>query len=281
MYIETDIFGWNGRALISILGKMADRGNLPTCYSYPKQELWKIIQPTGYFYKNVWYLHHCNGPSTKDLKRCLRDTYLMISGDSTTRQWYQYLLPYLSCEPTTEAWTKLTWHKRSTCRIPSINFTMEWLPHGQPFSVGIHFDVNKYTLNAESNQIDEIRNDVKVVYVIHMFMHKLAFHYSVFTDRMRRISRSVKRLLERNKHAKVLIKGPHTFTSTPVGIQRLSDYFGYLYRDIMYEEFKGLHDRIIYMDQKDMTIAKAVDPNHPPRVVVEQTVHQMFNYICE
>ena len=260
---------------------MTDRKNLSPCSSYLKHNLWKITQPTGYFYNDTWYLHHCNGSPAKDFKLCLRDTHLMISGDSTTRQWYTYLLPYLSCKPTTEIWTKLKWHKRSACRIPSINFTMEWLPHGQPFSVGNSFEVNRYTLNAESNQIDEIKSNVKVVYIIHMFMHKLTYHHSVFTDRMRRISRSVKRLLERNKHAKVLIKAPHTFTTTPVGAQRLSDYFGYLYRDIMYEEFKGLHDKITYMDQKDMTIAKAVEPNHPPHKVVEQTVHQMFNYICD
>ena len=175
---------------------------------------------------------------------------------------------------------KEKWHKRSICTVPSLNFTMEWLPHAQPFCVG-GFDTNKYTLNSMLRHLNEINDDGKYVFVIHSFMHIVPYHHSVFRERMRRLSNAVKDFLQRNKRAKVLIKGPHTYFNTPAASQRLSDYFGYLYRDIMYEEFLGLHDKVIYMDQKDMTIAKALTWNHPPVEVVREAIYQMFSYICQ
>ena len=64
---------------------------------------------------------------------------------------------------------------------------------------------------------------------------------------MRRISNSAKRLLERNKNAQIPIKAPDTFPNkSRVASKRISDYFGYTFRDIMYEEFRKLRDKVHY-----------------------------------
>lgn len=77
-----------------------------------------------------------------------------------------------------------------------------------------------------------------------------------------------------------MIKAPHTYKIKDTRGNRLDDYFGYAYKDIMMEEFEGLRDKIVFMDQKDMTIAKALTENHPPVGVVKEAVFQMFNYLC-
>ena len=37
-----------------------------------------------------------------------------------------------------------------------------------------------------------------------------------------------------------LVKGPHMYSDTPAGLQRLSGYFEHLYRDNTYGQFFGL-----------------------------------------
>ena len=77
-------------------GALYERRNLSSCYSYPKQLLWNRPEPTGFFYNNEWHLLHCQQPNRSDYTQCLRGKHLMISGDSTTRQWYSFLMIHLA-----------------------------------------------------------------------------------------------------------------------------------------------------------------------------------------
>ena len=77
-----------------------------------------------------------------------------------------------------------------------------------------------------------------------------------------------------------LIKGPHTYKIPDSRCYRLNDYFEYVYKDIMRKEFEGLHDKIVFMDQADMTTAKGLVDNHPPEDVVKEAVFQIFDYLC-
>ena len=261
---------------------MSIHQNLLACNTYPRQDLWTESRPTGYFYNNTWKLHHCNGPSGNDFKECLRDTRLLITGDSTTRPWYSFLCKTFSCTQTTESWTTAKWHKRSTCYNSSYNLTIQWLPHAQPFFSfpDDRWDTYKYTVGSITRHINELDSNIKAIIVIHMYVHLAAFHHSVFRERIRLVSNSIRLYLIRNKNAKILIKGPHTYATTSIGNDCMSDYIGYLYRDIMFEEFQGLHERVTYMDQKDMTIAKNVYSHHPPDEVIRGAVYQMLGYIC-
>ena len=248
---------------------------------YPKQHLWTSKATSGYFYNNTWNLYYCKRASQKYVKQCIQNTRLLLTGDSTTLAWYEFLRDQLNCSQTSGRWPKEKWHKRNVCIISSINFTMEWLPHGQPFFGGTKWHTFRYTTTPISKYISEIGSDINTIIVIHLYIHFTAYHHSVFRDRVRLISKSVRELFQRNKNAKVIIKGPHTYLNTSLGSDCLNDYYGYVYRDILAEEFKGLHDKIIYMDQKDMTIAKDITSHHPPKEVVREAVHQMFSYLCE
>ena len=127
--------------------------------------------------------------------------------------------------------------------------------------------------------LDTIDNKTETVVLVHMFFHLIAYHHSVFQDRMQIISKSVASLLERNKKVTVLIKGPST-TKNKYN-EHFNDYFGYIYKDIMYETFREMHDKIVYLDMKDMTVAKATVDIHPPTEDVREAVYQMLDYVCE
>ena len=241
------------------------------------------MKPSGFFYNDIWKHHHCRGSSTRDYSQCLNGTLLMITGDSTTRQWYSFILNAFHCLQYTEKWLALKWHKRSACFSQSLNFTVEWIPHAQPFFVGVDWHSNRYTMNSIERQLNELgdRKYKHIFIVIHMYVHFIALHHTVFRDRARSISNSLRTLSTKQDNVKFLIKGPHTYASTNAGNDCFNDYFGFLYRDILKEEFAGLFDKVIYMDQKDMTIAKGTILHHPPDEVVREAVNQIFEYACE
>ena len=262
-------------------GPIREKNNLPPCYSYPRQLLWNKTEPTGFFYNNRWRLLHCQQPNTSVYRPCLQDKHLMISGDSTTRQWYSFFLKTMQCKQISEKWTTEKWHIKSKCIIPSLNFTLHWLPHALPLFPGQKMDQDKFALNSIAKNINEIGNVQNVIFVIHLHMHLTAFHHSIFHDRIRHISNSVRNILQKNKHVIFMIKGPHTYKIPDSRCNRLNDYFGYVYKDIMSKEFEGLHDKIVFMDQADMSTAKGLARNHPPEDVVQEAVFQMFDYICQ
>ena len=239
-----------------ITGTLAQRTSLPQCGTYPAVLSWNRTQPAGFFYKNVWQSDICKSSSFVDYNKCLRNTSLLMIGDSTMRQWYSFLERNLSCSRITEKWTISIWHKMTMCSKSSLNLKIQWIPHSQP-CFGERWMTNGKSV---STVMDAIPNNTQVVLVFSNFNHLIRYHYSVFQIRMRKISNSARRLLQRNPNTKIFIKGPHTYNNKNT---MDLDYYGYLFGHIIYEEFKGLHEKVIFLDQTDMTIATGQKSIHP------------------
>ena len=258
---------------ITVIGKSIHRSTPSTCSSIPARQTWINDIHAGYFCNNKWFPRYCRIPEKLNLQNCLKDKRLILFGDSTLRHWYTYLMNHLKCVSITEKWIKEKWHKRSSCAIKRLNFTMEWIPHAQPFHIGPEWDTNRYTTHSIADYLDGLHREANVVIVIHIFSHVNGYHMSVFRDRMRAISKSTKKILNRSKNAKVFIKGPHTH-------KLLGSMFTYAYHSIIENEFKDLHDSVYYLDQTALTIAKGNIDVHPGIDVVEAAVKEMLGYIC-
>ena len=183
------------------------------------------------------------------------------------------MMEYLNCSQMTEKWSAKAWHKRTLCYSSNMNFTAEWIPHGQPFYVGNRWDTRRYTTHPISAYLNEVSDISKLVIIIHMFAHYSNFRSEIFRDRMKAISKSTAHLLDRNKDVTVLVKGPHTFN-------QVRSYFYYQYRAIMKKEFEELQDRVVFMEQGDMTIAKKSEEIHPVLDILKEAVRQLIGYVC-
>ena len=244
--------------------------SLPQCITYPAVLLWNRTQPAGFFYKNVWHSDICKSSSFVDYNKYLRNTSLLMIGDSTMRQWYSVLEQDLSCS---RKWRKPVWHKLTMCSKPKLKFEIQWIPHSQHCFSEVRTSNNK----SVSAVMDAIPNNARVVLVFGIFNHFIRFHHSVYQIRIRKTSNSVRKLLQRNPNTKIFIKGPHTFKNK----RNIDlDYHGYLFKHIIYEEFKDLHDKVFFLDQTDMTIATEQADIHPTEEVVNASAYQMLNYIC-
>ena len=262
---------------LNFTGEFQQRKGLVSCSTYPREQLWSLQAPTGYFYNNQWHLVHCRGHDATGTMKCLQNMYLYLTGDSTTGQWYSFFVDGLGCKEILDQRINPETGRRRICLISSINFTLEYLPHTLPvFRKG----ANESVINALATYMDNIPKRAKTIFVVHMFAHLLYFHPSVYRSRMRAISASARRLSQRDPKTQVLVKGPHTFVHYNYLSSGMNDFFGYPYRDIIYEEFSGLHDKVVYMDQKDMTTSKSNKDLHPSEEIVRESVYQLFSYIC-
>ena len=254
---------------------MQNKAELPDCSSVPKRQTWIPQNTSGFFYKGQWQPTFCNLPGDDKYSECVRGKHFRFFGDSTIRQWYGYLKEYLNCTgaPKTDR-TESGVHKRSFCFSSNLNFTAEWTPHGQPFYVGkTKWESRRYTTHPISSYLNEVSDSSKSVIVVHIFAHYCTFRSEIFRDRIKSISRSAEHLLNRNKNVTILVKGPHTFN-------QLRGYWYYHYRAIMKKEFEALHDRVVFMEQGDMTIAKRSEPLHPEIDILKEGVRQLIGYTC-
>jgi len=207
----------------------------------------------------------------------LRNKRLVLFGDSTMRQWFENMVGRWKCTYTTERKNYSTWHKRTACANTQYNFTVEWLPHSQPFYGG---DDQRYTTTSIARHLDETGSNDNAIFVLYLYVHMMGYHHSLFRVKIRKIREAVERLLERNNAVKFMLRGPHTFTDPPAWKRRLSDFHALVYKHVLYEEFRGLHDKIIYLDHKDITNAIPIGDPHPPQLVVDAMVDQILDYLC-
>ena len=249
------------------------RDELPDCSSVPKRETWVQQKPSGFFYQGRWHLHFCNLPRDNKYEECLKGKHFLIFGDSTSRQWYEYLREHFNCSQVTEKWTEKAWHKRTLCTSVAMNFTAHWIPRAQPFFAGDQWQTKKYTTHPIAVYLDETLDTSKLIIVIHLFSHISYYRSEIYRDRMKAISRSSRHLLDNNKDVIILVKGPHTF-------MYLHSYKYYMYRAILKEEFKELYDRVVFMEQGDMTIAKGNTNHHPAFDILKEAIRQLVGYIC-
>jgi hypothetical protein len=242
-----------------------------SCNVTPHSTTWTETSPLGYFYGNRWRMTRCTGVSTVDeFRKCLKGRTLIIFGDSTTRQWYGSINDIMQGVQTSEKWLTSKWFKASTAVNREINFTVKWIPHSQPI-----YTVNSKLSKSIPTILSEIGSDENVIIVLHMYSHLLYYHYEVFWDRIRKIRQAVVELLERNAHVVIAIKGPHNFDK----YNTIHDYMGFMFTDILRREFTELRERVIYLDQRDMTI-DGCHGLHPDKYVVDQMVKTMFALVC-
>lgn len=260
---------------IDIIGEGEGQALVQTqCSKVNKEELWKMKTPTGYFYNNTWNLRHCKGIEAEGILLCIRNKNIYLFGDSTVRHWFTDIASRFKCVLNSEKSSSHA-HKPMQCKNDKLNFKVMLCSHNQPFNVGsTHNESNTYTLYSISRRLDDISSNENAIILINLFAHLVQYHESVYEMKVAYIRQGIERLMKRNPFVKVLIKMPHIYFKTRA-------YFGFRYIDIWYKEMEGLHNRVVFLDNIDATIATRNVDIHPPAKIVTAMVNQMFSYACD
>lgn len=252
----------------------------PKCGSLRLEKSWIGTGPRGFFKNRVWYPSECTLPvlSTGALQTCLRNTTVLMLGDSNLRLAYQILTNRLQCKP--EGIPQ--WHTPHYCYHKQTNTSIHWHPHGLPFHLGFNTKyASRHNLKPANEYVDEVPNDRNFIVLIHLYLHLTPHHYSVFSSHIRAIRRSVEKLLTRNPRVKVIIRGPHAASNFNewYGI-RGGDLAALRFTDIIKKEFNGMYEKIYFLQPWDMTVAIDNAEFHPPGFVNDALMNLVLDFAC-
>ncbi|KAF4096064.1 hypothetical protein G5714_023667 [Onychostoma macrolepis] len=255
---------------INVLPNTAGKGTTERCRSGLTTPV-----PAGFYFKDVWKSFVCNTQqfNSTQMGNCLKNKIVYLLGDSTTRQWFEFLersVPGL---------------KRMDLHTPPIggplmavelknNIIVHWRIHGVPlrFSKMLITD-----LHYIANDIDEIAGGPHAVVVFTIAAH-LVFHpVTFYIHEVAKIRQSVVALLSRAPQTTVVIKSGNT-----AGVKNIfqSDWYAMQLNTVMREMFRDI-DGVIYLDVWQMTSCHYLQENvHPGPVIIANEVKMFLSYVC-
>ncbi|KAM9814736.1 NXPE family member 3-like [Syngnathus typhle] len=238
------------------------------------------LATSGYYYQGLWRplggfsMHQFNNASA--ITRCLTNKLVYMYGDSTMRQWFEYLVSVL---PNLKK-VNLENPKKSGpfMAVDSThNILVQYRFHGTPVRIQ---PVLISELRYIANELDGVTGGHNTVVTIGIWAHFATFPVEVYINRLRHIRKAVVRLLDRAPKTLVVVR-----TANPQALkQKISLYKSdwlTLQQDIVLRTmFKDLN--VILVDAWQMVLAHHEPHNlHPSRVIVKTMVDMMLSYICQ
>ncbi|KAM5246747.1 NXPE family member 1 [Ctenodactylus gundi] len=232
--------------------------------------------PSGYTLQGKWITTFCSQIQLDTSKKsgCLKGKLIYLLGDSTMRQWIEYLpkvvktLKFFNLHGTGKFQKLLLLDAESQTYI-------QWKKHSYPF-VTVEF----YSVIDDSyipQEIDQISGDQNTALVFSFGQHFRAFPMDVFIHRAISIRKAIERLFLRSPGTKVIIK-TENIREMHIDSYWFNNFHGYIQYLTMRDIFKDLNVGII--DAWDMTTAYDSNFIHPPATVIANQIDMFFTYIC-
>uniref|UniRef100_A0A8C5MFJ7 NXPE C-terminal domain-containing protein n=1 Tax=Leptobrachium leishanense TaxID=445787 RepID=A0A8C5MFJ7_9ANUR len=233
-------------------------------------------QPSGYYYKDKWTSLVClaqHFPRSDDACACLRGRDIYMLGDSTLRQWFEYLENFIPCESLKRIDLHLNYKSGPLLAVdPDYGIVMRWRAHGLPLMTSKTIVAN---MQYEAAQISQIGGGPYTVVVITLWAHLTTYPLDFYLQRLARVRKAVESLLTRSPKTTVLIKSANTGYKSVYGSDWLSLQLDVLIR----AAFKGM--AVTVLDVWDMTSCHYLrDRIHPGLPVIRNEVDLMLSYIC-
>ncbi|KAJ8384941.1 hypothetical protein AAFF_G00196070 [Aldrovandia affinis] len=231
--------------------------------------------PGGYFYSNSWSSSFCQTRpfiSEDAITRCLKGKTVYLFGDSTMRQWIEYLEKLLKglkfIQQADPANAKLAVDAHS-------NITIWWKKHAHPWISSQ--SVTNIKILSIPEELDSIavggRTDVVVV--IGVGQHFRPYPPEVFIRRLLSMRRAILRLQARSPQAQVVIKLENTKELTSM-MSHSSDWYGYMNNQSVRKVFEGL--KVVLVDAWDMTVAANSFAIHPNNIILSNDHRKYYSF---
>ncbi|KAM6896096.1 NXPE family member 3-like [Lycodopsis pacificus] len=234
--------------------------------------------PSGYYYQGVW---RALGGTTfhefseSAISQCLKGKVVHMYGDSTIRQWYEFLnaaLPGLK---------EFDQHNpKKTGPHMSLdyanNILVTYRSHGPP----IHFPpMDTRVLHYIANELDGLVGEPNIVVVFTIWAHFGPFPMEIYIRRLQSIRRAVVRLLDTTPGTLVFIRTANPRALTLSVTINYSDWYTLQRHKVLSAIFKGLKVHLI--DAWEMTLAHHLPHDlHPPPPIIRNMINHLLSYIC-
>ncbi|XP_042367478.1 NXPE family member 3-like isoform X2 [Plectropomus leopardus] len=233
----------------------------------------------GYYYQGVWRaLKGTTVPqfnSSSAITQCLKGKVVHMYGDSTIRQWFEFLnatLPDLK---------KFELHSlQKVGPFISLDYANKIMVtfrcHGPPIR---SWTVPTMEMHYIANEIDGLKGGPNTVVVFGIWAHFTPFPIEVYIRRLQSIRRAVVRLLDRAPGTLVVIRtGNPRDLSLDVSLA-FSDWYSLQHYKVLRAMFKGLNVRLV--DAWEIVAAHHLPHSiHPPSPIIKNMIDVLLSYIC-
>ncbi|XP_016407709.1 NXPE family member 3-like [Sinocyclocheilus rhinocerous] len=259
------------KKILNVLPNTAAIGTMEKCRSGMTTPV-----PAGFYLKDVWKSFVCNTRqfSSAQMGNCLKNKIVYLMGDSTTRQWFEYLEKTVPGIKRMDLHTLPAGGPLMAVELKN-NIIIHWRVHGVPLRFGKVMPITD--LHYISNDIDEIAGGRHAVivftYCAHLVFHPITF----YVYEVAKIRQSVVALLSRAPETTVIIKSGNT-----AGLKNIfqSDWHMLQLNTVMREMFRDI-DGVIFIDVWQMTSCHYLIENiHPGPVIIANEVDMLLSYVC-
>ncbi|XP_060107632.1 NXPE family member 4-like [Heteronotia binoei] len=233
--------------------------------------------PSGFVWQNHWFPVSCTMLRLNTLDQmttCLKRKLIYFMGDSTVRQWIEYLTKKVN--------TLKLFELHESGKLKNLyavdldrNIWIQWKKHGHPIITVIDYSVKDH--RYVPRDLDQVAGDRDTAVVISLGQHFRPFPMELFLRRMLNVRAAVRRLLLRSPHTRVVLKAEN-IREMSADPERFADIHGYTQYLALRDIFRDL--RVGFVDAWDMSIAFGVNSVHPQEAVVENQIHMFLTYIC-
>ncbi|XP_030218639.1 NXPE family member 3-like [Gadus morhua] len=232
--------------------------------------------PSGYYYQGTWRplcgtsVRQFNDSSS--ITQCLTGKVIHMYGDSTMRQWFEYLsafIPDFNLHRTKNVGPLMAVDFKN-------NILMNYRCHGPPIRI---LPVSTSELRYVADELDGLAGGPDTVVVFSIWAHFTSFPIEVYIRRMRHIRQALVRLLDRGPGTLVIIRSANFVAMDQTTSKHSSDWFSLQIDTVLRTMFKGLG--VVFVDAWEMTLAHHSPHNiHPPPPIIKNMVDLILSHVC-
>ncbi|XP_050933682.1 NXPE family member 3 isoform X3 [Lates calcarifer] len=235
--------------------------------------------PSGYYYQGVW--QSLGGTTVRqfntssDITQCLKGKVVHVYGDSTIRQWFEYLhtaLPDLK---------EFNLHSQKQggpflALDYTNNIMLTFRCHSTPLRIT---DFPTRELRYIANELDNLVGGANTVVAFTIWAHFGNYPMEFYIRRLQNIRRAVVRLLDVAPDTRVIIRTGNPKELNFMGALTNSDWYSLQNDKVLRAMFKGLNVHLV--DAWEMVLAHHLPHNlHPQPPIIKNMIDVLLTYIC-
>lgn len=244
------------------------------------------IATAGHFFNKVWYPNNCQvfKFSLAETMSCLRNRRIIIIGDSTIRQIFNFFKmarykKFFRLLPEPKGVT--AGQGPHELRSDKYNASIYYHFHGLPMA-GTGLVLRTEFIEFTVDKLDSIENGSEVVVILSLWAHFIATGKDFYIQRLKAIKLSIKKFLDRCPKSKVIIKGANTKDHPAVWIAIVSSESNIMQHELALRALFQDEKRVGFIDAFDITRAQPYEDNvHPDIKIVEEFVNRILTYLCK
>ncbi|XP_039374798.1 NXPE family member 3 [Mauremys reevesii] len=236
------------------------------------------VFPLGYYYQDEWrprthWIHHFN--KTADISKCLQGKVVHFFGDSTVRQWFEYLTTFVPDLVEFNLGSPKNLGPFMSVDLKH-NVLLKFRCHGPPIRFTTVFSSE---LRYIANELNGIVGGRNTVIAITIWSHFSTFPVEVYIRRLRNIRRSIILLLDRSPKTVVVIRTANVQELGPEVSLFNSDWYSFQLDTIMRKMFSGI--AVFFVDAWEMSLAHYL-PHilHPQDIIIKNQIDAFLSFVC-